>query len=184
MRGVGRRKRVRLTAIVNTALRVGGGVHGRCPFAIESRGIMIIQSGIRKIKRQNINLNSQTLHNCDTAYYVLSGAPDNTYSFGVKAASVRSSSGARLSSRRFSSASPVETICTTGAQPSAMSRRIASISDPALKPWSKCEKNRCFVLSKAESAADFAAPAAAAASLPVSPPPVMPVASSAACRLV
>ena len=41
---------------------------------------MIIQSGIRKIKRQNINLNSQTLHNCDTAYYVLSGAPDNTYS--------------------------------------------------------------------------------------------------------
>ncbi len=71
MRGVGRRKRVRLTAVVNTALRVGGGVHGRCPSAIESRGIMIIQSGIRKIKRQNINLKSQTLHNCDTAYYVV-----------------------------------------------------------------------------------------------------------------
>ena len=32
---------------------------------------MIIQSGILKIKRQNINLNSQTLHNCDTAYYVV-----------------------------------------------------------------------------------------------------------------
>ncbi|WP_217809061.1 hypothetical protein, partial [Marinovum algicola] len=55
----------------------------RCPSAVESRGVMIIQSGNPKMNQQNNRLKSRTPHNGDAAYYVLSGTPDKTQSLFV-----------------------------------------------------------------------------------------------------
>src|SRR5690606_34758395 len=43
-----------------------------CPSAVESRGIMIIQSGNPKMNQKNNTLKPRTQHNADAAYYVLS----------------------------------------------------------------------------------------------------------------
>ena len=77
---------------------------------------MIIQSGNLKMKKQNNNLKHRAQHSADAAYYVLSGAPDKTYSRGVMSTAIspRSSVG-KSASRRSSNASPVETIWTTQA---------------------------------------------------------------------
>ena len=63
----------------------------------------------------------------------------------------------------------------TGAQPAARSTSISRMRVRALKPFSTCPKNRCFMLSNRDRADAFAAPAAAP-----EPSSVMPVASSAA----
>ena len=82
-----------------------------CPSAVESRGIMIIQSGNPKMNQKNNTLKPRTQHNADAAYYVLSGTPDKTYSRGVTSTQMSFHSSVGISARRRSiSASPVETI--------------------------------------------------------------------------
>ena len=78
--------------------------------------------------------------------------------------------------RRWVRASPVETICTTGAKSLRRSSSIDAISVGHFIEVSRCEKKRCLASSNAERAAALAR---ALQTSPVS----MPVASSAAPRL-
>ncbi len=96
-----------------------------CPSAVESRGIMIIQSGNPKMNQKNNTLKPRTQHNADAAYYVLSYLET---SFPVQLYEPFTDSEGNLSSRPvFRDGQPVESR-------EAVARRTALIEKLASLP--------------------------------------------------